>query len=131
MQITVTSFQNQNGGFDEESQIYMCCCGCIHSRIGALIFAVIDLIINLIILGVLVSLIYDDVYGHETYFIVIIALFLLLLFASISLTIYGIKVQRPLFLIPYAVMQSFNVLSGVACLFWFFIHNEPTKKDGK
>lgn len=132
MQFTVTSFPNPNGGFNEESQMYMCCCGCVHSRIGALILAVIDLIINLIAIGILISLIYDDVDGHtQSYFFIITALFLSLLSASIGLTIHGIKVQSPFLLTPYAVMQLFNVAGGICGLFWVFIYSESAKKDGK
>lgn len=108
----VQPYPNSNNGFDENAKKYMCCCGCMHSRLAVQIFVVLELVVYLGMLGFLVYQIIS--WGGEIPPVGIISLAVNAIYITcIVLALYGIQAEHPCCLVPYAVLQALALLGSV------------------
>jgi len=96
-------------GFNENSKIYKCCCGCCHVRVGAIVIGVLELLYLAYELPLNIYLVMSNeplpATGALTVAIVLHVMMPLAVLISIVLMFVAIGAQKHLLVIPHLVIQ--------------------------
>lgn len=115
----VPSYKNSNNGLDEGAPMFMCCCGCIHTRLAVNILAILELVAYVILACYCIKILVSNEYLYmEAAISLAVAIIHIII---ISFAVYGVSKEKPTFINLYANLQMLVILASTYSILYFSI----------
>lgn len=120
MNNSVQPYPTSTVNFNENAHKFMCCCGCMHSRMATLVLSILEIIFFMVAAGFSVYLITKSRCPF-TLSGSMLATFLVHIII-ISTAIYGAnKEKSPSYLIPHVILQSLSIVGIIAFIVYYAV----------